>query len=97
MMRKLLPPLADYRRTLALCFHLGHAVACSSALLLGLLSYYNYIFFTCLVGGLLTASFWQGALRYEYWLIKAYEKKIVKALEAERAAGAPKKSGGEML
>ena len=41
-------------------------------------------FFTCVGTLLILSCIWQGALRYEYWMVEVYEKKLVKAFDEMR-------------
>ena len=83
-MNKLLPALKRHRRTTALIFLVGHALACCAAVALALVSYLSYTFFTCVGTLLILSCIWQGALRYEYWMVEVYEKKLVKAFDEMR-------------
>ena len=51
--------------------------------------YFSYALFTAFGAAMLLVALWNGASRYNYYLVDVYEKKLHRAIETSLAGGEP--------
>jgi len=88
-LRKILRRLSS-RRLVAFIFCTVHLALCVAAFLGALLMYYSYALFTVFGLTMLVSALWNGAARYNYYLVDAYSKKLHRAIETSLTHGGGK-------
>ena len=77
---KMLPFTARSTRLAALTYMVLHATAVTLSFVVALVNFYSYTLFTIYLILLALSACWQGASRYNYYMVDSYETKMANAL-----------------